>query len=155
MEYKNLDKDARKCMFVGTLMGTLILAAIISIGYYFGREFLGDYIGVVNTIVIIIGVLSILNLLISPHFRFKRYKYMITDDKIDVVEGYIFIKREIVPIERIHKITLERGPIDNIYGLAKVLLTTAGGVVTIQYLKLEKAEQIAESLKSIVNEVAS
>lgn len=59
-----------------------------------------------------------------------------------------------MPIERLHKISVERGSIDRIFGLGKVIVTTAGGDVTIRYLELEKAERIAEALKHRINAVA-
>ncbi len=153
MNYKYLDKDAKKCMFVATFIWTVLLLIIIGTSYYFSHNYLGEYLNVVKIAIVITCLLLIVNLFISPYFRYKRYKYLITKDKVDVVEGYIFIKREIVPIERIHKITLERGPIDNIYGLSKVILTTAGGTVTIKFLKLKESETITENLKNIVNEI--
>lgn len=153
MKYEYLHKDAKKCMFTSTLVGTLITGLIIGSVYYYCFENLKDFRTITTIITVVLSITMIANLLISPHFRYKRYKYMITDDKIDLVEGYIFIKRDIVPIERIHKITLERGPIDNIYGLSKVILITAGGIVVIRFLKLKEAEKIVENLKNIVNEM--
>ncbi len=153
MNYKYLDKDAKKCMFVGTLFWTLFLFVVLGAGYYLGYDYFVNYLNLVNVVLIVLVVLLVINLFISPHFRYKRYKYLITNDKVDVVEGYIFIKRDIVPIERVHKITLERGPIENIYGLSKVVLTTAGGIVTIKFLKLKEAEVITENLKNLVNEM--
>ena len=153
MNYMYLNKNAKKCMYLGTLLGTIIfIISLIGI-YTLCINNLDKYINIFNTVLMILTVVSILNLVISPYFRYKRYKYIITEDKVDVVEGYIFIKREIVPIDRIHKITLERGPIDNIFGLSKVILTTAGGTVTIKFLKLSEAEKISDSLKNKVNEL--
>ena len=42
-------------------------------------------------------------------------------------EGYLFVKRNIVPIERLHKLEISKGPIDQIFHVAKVTVTTAGG----------------------------
>ncbi len=153
MGYTNLDKDAKKCMYTGTLIGTVIIVSMISIAYYFTHKAMNTYQNTIHIVLIVGSVLLMMNLLITPHFRYKRYKYLITKDRVEVVEGYLFIKRDIVPIERIHKITLSRGPIDNFYGLSKVLLTTAGGDVTIKYLKQEEASKIAEHLKNIINEM--
>ena len=69
-------------------------------------------------------------------------------------EGFIFIERSIVPIERLHKIAIEKGPIDRMFNLAKVIVTTAGGDVTIRFLEDEKSEFIAEALKKKINEIA-
>ena len=84
----------------------------------------------------------------------SRYRYAITEDAIDVKEGFIFIKRNIVPIERLHKIAIEKGPIDRMFNLAKVIVTTAGGDVVIRFLEDEKSEFIADSLKKKINEIA-
>ena len=64
------------------------------------------------------------------------------------------MKRNIVPIERLHKLQTAKGPIDQIFKVAKVVVTTGGGDVTISFLEEEKAEQIAESLRRRINEIA-
>lgn len=46
-----------------------------------------------------------------------------------------------------------KGPIDQIFKVAKVVVTTAGGDVTIRFLDEEKAGHIAESLKERINEI--
>ena len=67
---------------------------------------------------------------------------------------FIFIERSIVPIERLHKIAIEKGPIDRMFKLAKVIVTTAGGDVVIRFLEDEKSEFIAYALKKKINEMA-
>ncbi len=154
MKFESLSKDAKKCMFVATAINSLILAAILGGTYYFVMPVIPDnYNTLINISLIIIGVLLIVNLIIAPSFRYKRYKYLINKEKIDVIEGYVWIKRVIVPVSRIHKITLQRGPIDTIFGLSKVIITTAGGEAVIRFLKVEKAEYIADRLKDKVNEL--
>ena len=46
-----------------------------------------------------------------------------------------------------------RGPIDRIFKVAKVVVTTAGGDVTLRFLEEEKAEQIAEYLEKRINQI--
>ena len=98
-------------------------------------------------------ILFLLNALISPYFRFQRYRYSINEECIDLKEGYIFVKREIVPIERLHKLETQRGPIDRMCGVEKLIVTTAGGDVTLRFLEEEKAEQIADYLKKRINQI--
>ena len=69
-------------------------------------------------------------------------------------EGFFFVERNIVPMERLHKIRTEQGPIDRLFGLTKVQVTTAGGDVTIRFLENAQAERIAEVLKKRVNQIA-
>ncbi len=150
MNYRKLSKNALKCIYVGS--GILdIIAAVIVVGIW--QLFFEDN-HVVKIIVLIICALLLFELLINPVIRYNRYRYAIDEECIDIVEGLFFIRRDIVPIERLHKISVERGPIDRMFGLGKVVVTTAGGDVTIRYLELEKAEKIAEGLKHRINEVA-
>ena len=89
----------------------------------------------------------------NSQYRYIRYKYCINEEKIDVKECFIFIERNIVPMERLHKIAMMQGPIDRMFKLAKVKVTTAGGDVTLRFLEEEKAEFIVDSLKSKINEI--
>ena len=56
-----------------------------------------------------------------------------------------------MPIQRLHKMETLRGPIDTMFGVAKVKVTTAGGDVVIRFLEQEKAERIAEGLGKHIN----
>lgn len=94
--------------------------------------------------------LCLLWAILTPFVRFRRYKYMIADDRIEIVEGLFYIRRTIVPIDRIHQIDITRGPIDNRFGLAKVTVTTAGAKATMRFLELDKAEAICESLNRTI-----
>lgn len=64
------------------------------------------------------------------------------------------MERNIVPIERLHKLQTNRGPIDQLFGVAKVIVTTAGGDVVIRFLEVQKAEEIADLLRMRINEAA-
>ena len=149
MNYEKLSRNALKCIYVGS--GILdVIAAIIVLAIW--RIFFSEN-RIVKIVVLIVCALLLFELLVNPVIRYNRYRYAIDDECIDIIEGLLFIRRDIVPIERLHKIAVERGPIDRMFGLGKVLVTTAGGDVTIRYLEMEKAEKIAENLKHRINEV--
>ena len=48
-----------------------------------------------------------------------------------------------------------RQPVDQVFGVAKVVVTTGGGDVTLEFLEEERAEQIAETLRRRINEIAA
>ena len=151
MKYEKLSKGAIGCMFIATLVQVLILSSILFLIWIIFGDSLPE---IVKAIMLIIVILDFIYLLISPKVRYERYRYSITEDAIDVKEGFIFITRSIVPIERLHKIAIEKGPIDRIFNLAKVIVTTAGGDVEIRFLEDEKSELIANALKNKINEMA-
>lgn len=151
MNYEKLSKGALKCMYVATGIGSAII--IISLLLLNKFVFISEEMNTVKLISGIVMVLILLNAIISPHFRFHRYRYSINEECIDIKEGYLFVKREIVPIERLHKLEMQKGPIDRMFKVAKLIVTTAGGDVTIRFLDDDKAEQIAEFLKRRINQI--
>lgn len=151
--YEKLSKRALYCMYVaGVITGAVVLAILGAAGVFwiFPRD-----IAVGKWILLILAVLTLADVFISPYFRYHRYRYCINDECIDVIEGYLFVKRNIVPIERLHKLQTKKGPIDQMFKVSKMIVTTGGGDVTLSFLEEEKAEQLAESLRKRINEIAA
>lgn len=146
---EKLSKKALGCMYVATGIGSLIgLGILAAVNVLL---FIPEGIQIGMTISLILGGVILFNALVSSYFRFHRYRYQIDEEFIDIREGYLFVKREIVPIQRLHKMETLRGPIDTMFGVAKVKVTTAGGDVVIRFLEQEKAERIAEGLGKHIN----
>lgn len=148
---EKLSKRALGCMYTASIIWVIIgVGILVALNVFW---FLPDGIKIATTISIVLGVLLAANAAISPYFRFHRYRYSITDEFIDIYEGYIFVERNIVPLERLHKMQTLKGPIDRIFKVAKVVVTTAGGDVTLRFLDEEKADFIAESLGKRINQI--
>ena len=136
-------------MYVATALASVIALAVIGAVnwlWIFPKDM--DMLKEVSLV-----ILTLFDALASPYFRYHRYRYSINEECIDIKEGYLFVKRNIVPIERLHKLQTLKGPIDQMFKVAKVVVTTAGGDVTIRFLEEEKAEQIAENLRGRINEI--
>ena len=151
MKYEKLSRGALGCMYAATGIGTFIGLTVISLLNLLW--FWPSEIQVGKLVSPILALLLIVNAAISPYFRYHRYRYAINEECIDIEEGYLFVVRNIVPIERLHKLQTEQDPIDRIFNVAKVKVTTAGGDVTIRFLEKEKAEAIADSLKKRINQI--
>lgn len=104
---------------------------------------------------IIAGIVAIVIvfLMIRPILFYDHYAYIVNSEKVDVRRGIFTITTTMVPIERIHQIEIKKGPINNLFGLSDVYVITAGGVASIQYLKQDVAEEIADELNNIVNKI--
>ena len=151
MKYERLSKGALKCMYIATGLGSAVLAGIALL--LNKLIFIPEDMQNVKRIVLAVVIVILINAIISPYFRFHRYRYSINEECIDIKEGYLFVKREIVPIERLHKLEMQKGPIDRICGVAKLIVTTAGGDVTIRFVEDDKVEQMAEFLKRRINQI--
>ncbi|QHI71379.1 PH domain-containing protein [Aminipila terrae] len=145
-DYKFLNKKAKSCMRLSSFIGITIFLFILGVVravLHFRNVMLPDWVDFVFAFIIL---LCILEIIFAPTIRYKRYKYYIDEEKMIVIEGLWFITKTIAPIERVHQIAIERGPVDRLYGLSKVVATTAGGNVTISFLEDKIAGEIAESL---------
>ena len=147
--YTKLNKNARCLMMLTSCIECIVVLAIIIGGWFFAGEIFG------KTIIMIAAVIvNVVFCVIQPFVRYERYRYRFTEEEIDVKEGFIFISRNIVPIERLHKIAMKAGPFDRIFGLTKVVVTTAGGDVTIRFIEIKEAEEIVDRLKKRINQYA-
>ncbi len=147
-DFNKLEKNALGCMYVATGLTALVaLLVMTAAGLYFD---IFKYSPVLVSFVIV-AVLIILSAVISPYFRFHRYRYRLDDDSMEIIEGYIFVSHHIVPIERIQNLQLQQGPIDRMFGVAKMTITTGGGDITVRFVSKDLAEGMSEGLKTMIN----
>ena len=151
MGYKFLNPKAKLAMYFKNMITIVILAAADVVLFFF-REDLEMEIAVWYAITAIIAAIALI-LLIWPAVFYKHYRYIVDTEKVDVQRGVLFIKRTVVPIERIHQVQVKRGPISNYLGLADVIITTAGGAASIQYLDYDVAQSVANYLNDTVNKI--
>lgn len=127
-----------------------LLAASIAEFFLMSADFYETWV-----LYIIVGIVAIIIvfLMIRPILFYNHYAYIVNSEKVDVRRGIFTITTTMVPIERIHQIEIKKGPINNMFGLSDVYVITAGGVASIQYLKQDVAEEIADELNNVVNKI--
>ena len=146
--YRTPSPKAIKLMRITSTLSLLfffILPCVIASVYF--RYILG---GMTYIIIASCILFSIAYIMITPKIRFKRYRYLIEADRIEIIEGLSFIRRTIVPIDRIYQIDVQKGPIDNAVDVAKVRITTAGSTASFRFLEPETANEIAMHLNNAV-----
>ena len=157
-EYKKLEKNALKYMYVISGIGIVVYGVIflgIAANLWFGWFFPGiPHRQIVAGIVLALYAVLTVTKLVSPKILYNWYRYAINEEEINIRSGVFVKKTSIVPIERVQKIEMSRGPVERRYGLASVSVVTAGGDVDVQYLPAAEAEEIAASLKRKVSRIA-
>ena len=148
LEYKMLVPASKKSMYLGNAILIVALAAMAAAAYYF----LKDNMPVIAGILVCVAV-CVVYLLVRPILYYRFYRYAITDDRIDVRQGVIIRTHTVVPIERLHQVEAVRGPINSIFGLSNVKVTTAGGVADIKFLEQAVAESIVDELNTVINRI--
>lgn len=144
-----MDPKCKSVMYIKSMIAVLIFVlgiVIVSVATEFRVYGEWYWYPILAAVILIIAYL-----LLRPGLFYRHYRYIVSSDKIDIRSGVIFLKRELVPIERIHQVELNMGPLSRMFGLADVTVTTAGGVVRIVYLEKDVAESIAEYINEKVN----
>lgn len=140
-EYRTPSPKAITLLRITSLLSTFFLLVVPALA---AAIFASDFLGSAGWILVgAAAVISVLYTLIAPPIRFKRYRYMIAKDRIEIIEGLLFIRRTIIPIDRIYQIDVRKGPLDNAVGVEKVAVTTAGSSASFRFLEPEVADEIA------------
>lgn len=141
-----LSPNALRLMRLTTGIKTLILFALFAVA---GGVTLGKGHTVAGIVLLTAGAaVCLIYWLLMPRFRFRRYRYLLTQDRLEITEGVLFVHRTVVPVDRIHQIEVSRGPLDSLCGVACVEVTTAGGTAKLKFLDAQKADAVAALLHS-------
>ena len=136
-----LNPVSKKAMYLGNILELLfVLIVVVPISL-----FVPDAAGYLVYIWVCVAVIAAY-LLASPVVFYNHYRYRMDDDCIETRRGVIFHSHVLVPVERVHQVEVSKGPILRRYGLAKVTVTTAGGIAEMEYLDEPVAEYIADNL---------
>jgi membrane protein YdbS with pleckstrin-like domain len=102
------------------------------------------------TVPIVLGtaLLAALHLVVMPQWRYRVHRWEVTDSAVYTQSGWFNQERRIAPIARVQTVDTERGPFEQLFGLAKVTVTTASaaGPLHIHGLDLDVARQLVDDL---------
>jgi uncharacterized protein len=94
-------------------------------------------------VVFAIGVVAI------PELRWSRWRYEVRDEEIDLRHGTLTITRTLIPMLRVQHVDTTRGPLDQLLGLATVVVHTAAGRTTIPALDDEYAARLRDQIATL------
>jgi uncharacterized protein len=94
------------------------------------------------------GVVAAIHMIAMPQWRYRVHRWEATRDAVYVQSGWITQERRLAPISRIQTVDSKRGPIEQLLGLADVVVTTASaaGPLVIQGLDQGVAEALVSEL---------
>lgn len=79
---------------------------------------------------------------VVPALRWRRWRWDIRDEGIDIQRGTLAISRTLVPWIRVQHVDTRRGVFEQMFGLSTVVVHTAAGGHTIPLLPAADAEQL-------------
>ena len=90
-------------------------------------------------LVVVAGVVAGL---VAPMILWRRWRYEIRAEEIDLRHGLFTVRRTLVPIRRVQHVDTESGPLQGMFELATVSFHTAAGSTKIPQLFRGQAEEI-------------
>lgn len=98
-------------------------------------------------------ILAIILIGVLPLKRYRSRGYNMAADRLRVVKGVLFHADTVVPFSRVQHIDVEQGPLERMFGIARLILHTAGthnSSVTLPGLPFETAKAMREDIRQHV-----
>lgn len=95
-------------------------------------------------------------MLALPSYRYRNHLWELGATAIHARRGWFWVESRIAPLSRVQTVDHTRGPLEQRFGLATVVVTTASsrGPVKISGLKLATAEDLAARLTELTEATA-
>ncbi|HET6705964.1 PH domain-containing protein [Amycolatopsis sp.] len=93
-------------------------------------------------------VLGPLHLVVMPQWRYRVHRWEVTGEAVYTQSGWLKQEWRIAPVSRIQTVDIERDPFEQLFGLAKITVTTASaaGPLRIAGLAHDRALALADEL---------
>jgi membrane protein YdbS with pleckstrin-like domain len=98
------------------------------------------------------AVLAAAHLLVMPRWRYRVHRWEATDTAVYTQTGWVSVERRIAPISRVQTVDSAKGPIEQLFRLANVTVTTASaaGPIKIHGLASADADRLVADLTTRV-----
>ena len=149
---ERLDPRAKTLWRITGSLGALPLLAV------------GAFVGWVSLRVVegpfLLGILPFLAALVlftvltvvMPDLRWRRWRYEIREDEVDLQRGIVWVSRTLVPLARIQHVDTQSGPLQRRFGLATVVFYTAAGANRIPELSAPVAAEVRDRIAELTRE---
>ena len=106
---------------VRAVPGWLVLLAGQSLWFWFSRDRAGlRAMALAFTVLLAAG-----HLIVMPRWRYRVHRWEVTGAAVYTQSGWISQERRIAPISRVQTVDTERGPLEQLFRLSNVTVTTA------------------------------
>jgi|SRR6266487_1367704 len=93
-------------------------------------------------------LIAVVHLIVMPQWRYRVHLWEATPEAVYTQSGWLNQERRIAPVSRIQTVDSERGPFEQLFGLANVTVTTASaaGPLKIHGLDYDTAQRLVDDL---------
>jgi membrane protein YdbS with pleckstrin-like domain len=125
-------------------MGWLVLL-VIEVAWLIGdtAHLAAHVIGLAVTVAI-----AAVHIVVMPQWRFRVHRWETTAEAVYTQAGWLNQSRRIAPVSRIQTVDTARGPLEQLFGLTNITVTTASaaGPLKIEGLDHQTAQRLVDEL---------
>jgi membrane protein YdbS with pleckstrin-like domain len=142
---------SERALIVWRISGAITSALFLLIaGGIIALTFIFDWPVWIGAAAIILFILTVVfAVVLFPKLRWKRWRYEVREQEIELQHGMFIITRTLVPMVRVQHVDTKQGPILQKYNLASVTISTAATVHEIPALDIEEAEEMRVSISKL------
>jgi uncharacterized protein len=86
---------------------------------------------------------------IVPEVRWRRWRYEVREEEIDLLRGVVTITRTLVPMQRVQHVDVQRGALERYFGFSSVVFHTAAGANRIPALREAEATAVRDRIATL------
>lgn len=98
------------------------------------------------------ALLLVVSVSVTPGLRWRRWRYEIRAQEVDLQRGVFWVTRTLVPLARIQHVDTQSGPLQRRFGLATVVFYTAAGPNEIPELATPIAASARDRIAALTGE---
>jgi membrane protein YdbS with pleckstrin-like domain len=126
----------------------------LTVGAFAVSAALGDEDGIVGFLADVLPwlvlLVALVGILVVPTLRWRRWRWRLDDDELDLRRGALTEIRTIVPVARIQHVDVRRSFFAQIVGVAAVVVHTAAGTTEIPALHDGEAALVRDRLAGLI-----
>lgn len=131
----------------------VIFILLLYIGYVIVSTIFDFPIWIAILLFVLLVIYSILAIVIVPSIRWKRWRYEVFDEEIDIQYGKFVVRRVLIPMVRVQHVDTIQGPLLRKHNLATVTISTAATIHEIPALNLDEADQLRDTISKLARVV--
>jgi uncharacterized protein len=125
--------------------------ALVGLGVWFALD---DRLRWLQVLIALAAVVcAVVSVGVVPMWRYRVHRWEISDNAVYTRSGWLMQERRIAPISRVQTVDIHRGPLDRLFGLATVTVTTASSAGAVQIAALDVA--VADGIVAHLTAVAA
>lgn len=149
---ERLDPKAKTVWRISNILWAVPLFAAGAFASWFARSVVEAPFLVWILPILAALLLAGFSIFVIPSLSWRRWRYEIRPDEVDLQRGIFWITRTLVPLARIQHVDTQNGPLQRRYDLATVVFYTAAGANRIPELSAPIAAEVRDRISALTRE---